>query len=221
MNEIDLFPDDLRKRLLLLRWFKITGLTLVLVSMISAAGYFSLVQVSANIDQQIKQFQSQRKITTSSRNQLQQLNQQKKNLQQQLDLLAGLRSGASAESMFVTIDRALPGPEVWITNWKFRRAGSVVEGRQQTVSTGYFIVIPAGNNDKDPGREETWKIETNMNLQGQAMDHVAMTRFVQNLTHQTEIENVRIVSTRANKVNKVKLIDFSLDIIVSAGKGSV
>jgi len=221
MSEIDLFPDDLRKRLLLLRWFKLTGVVLVLISVVSAAGYFGLTQVSAQIDQQIQQFQSQRKITTSSRNQLQQLNQQKQNLQQQLDLLAGLRSGASAESMFITIDRALPGPDVWITNWKFRRAGTVVEGHQQTVSTGYFIVIPAANNGNNAGKEETWKIETNMSLQGQAMDHVAMTRFVQNLTQQPEIENVRIVSTRANRVNRVKLVDFSLDIIVSAREGSV
>lgn len=220
MSEIDLFPDDLRKRLLLLRWFKLTGVVLVLTSVVSAAGYFGLTWASAQIDQKIQQFQSQRKITTSSRNQLQQLNQQKRNLQQQLDLLAGLRSGASAESMFITIDRALPGPDVWITNWKFRRAGTVVEGHQQTVSTGYFIVIPAANKGRNAGKEETWKIETNMSLQGQAMDHVAMTRFVQNLTQQSEIENVRIVSTRANRVNRVKLVDFSLDIIVSARKGS-
>ncbi len=219
MNEIDLFPDNLRQRLLLLRWFKLTGLALVLITVVSATAYVGLGQVNAKIDREIQQFQSQRKITTSSRKQLQQLKQQKLNLQQQLDLLAGLRSGASAESMFVTIDRALPGPEVWITNWKFRRAGTIVEGRPQTVSTGYFIVIPAGTKTRDASKEETWKIETNMTLQGQAMDHVAMTRFVQNLTQQPEIENVRIVSTRANKINQIKLIDFNLDIIVSTRKG--
>lgn len=216
MNEIDLFPDDLRKRLLFQRWFKLTGIALLSISIVALAGFVLLRQANANIDTQIQALQNQREITTASRQQLEQLNQQKQNLQQQLDLLSGLRSGASAEQMFVTIDRALPGPEVWITSWKFRRAGTPVADKQETVSTGYFIVIAGGSKTS---KEETWKIETNMNLQGQAMDHVAMSKFVLNLTQQPEIENVRIVNTRVNEVNQVKLVDFSLDIIVSARKG--
>ena len=133
-------------------------------------------------------------------------------------MLSGLRSGASAEQMFVTVDRALPGQEVWITSWKFRRAGTPVNEKQEAVNTGYFIVIPAGSN-KQP--EETWKIETNMKLQGQALDHEAMSRFVMNLTQQAEIEDVRIVNTRLNKVNQVKVVDFSLDILVSSRQGDV
>lgn len=218
MNEIDLFPDELRKKLLFLHWLKMTGSSIVLLSVVLVGAFFLLRQANEKIDQQIQSYQTQREITTASRKQLEQLDLQKNNLQQQLDLLSGLRSGASAEQMFVTIDRALPGPEVWITNWKFRRAGTPVEARQETVNTGYFIVIPSGSNKH---KEETWKIETNMKLQGQALDHVAMSKFVLNLTQQPEIENVRIVSTRLNKVNEVKLVDFSLDIIVSAGKGKV
>ena len=111
------------------------------------------------------------------------------------------------------IDRSLPGPEVWLTNWKFRRAGTPVEEKPSAVSTGYFIVVPAGSERK---QEETWKIETHMNIQGQALDHVAMSKFVLNLTQQPEIENVRIVSSRQNEVNQTKVVDFSLDIVVSA-----
>ena len=218
MNEIDLFPDELRKKFLFLRWFKLTGYSIVLLSVVLVGVFFLLRQTNERIDQQIQSFQMQREITTASRKQLEQLNLQKNNLQQQLDLLSGLRSGASAEQMFVTIDRALPGPEVWITNWKFRRAGTPVEARQKTVSTGYFIVIPAGSSKQ---KEETWKIETNMKLQGQAIDHVAMSKFVLNLTQQPEIENVRIVNTRLTRVNQVKLVDFSLDIVVSGGKREV
>ncbi len=213
MNEIDLFPDDLRKRLLFFRWFKLTGFALVLLTILFVAAFALLREANAHIDEQIQYFQSQREITNANRKQLEQLNQQKKNLKQQLDLLSGLRSGASAEQMFVMIDRSLPGPEVWLTNWKFRRAGTPVEERQQAVSTGYFIVIPADNQNK---QEETWKIETHMNIQGQALDHVAMSKFVLNLTQQPEIENVRIVSTRQTEVNRTKVVDFSLDIVVSA-----
>ena len=218
MNEIDLFPDELRKKLLFLRWFKLTGYSVVLISVVLVGAFFLVRDVNQRIGQEIQDFQAQRKITTANRRQLEQLNQQKKNLLQELNLLTGLRSGASAEQMFVTIDRALPGPEVWITSWKFRRAGTPVVDKTETVNTGYFIVIPKGSKNR---KEEIWKIETNMKLKGQAMDHVAMTKFVLNLTQQTEIENVQIMNTRLTRVNQVKVVDFSLDILVSTRKGKV
>jgi len=212
MNEIDLFPEDLRKRLQFFRWFRLTGISILVLTLLMVAAFVLLREANAKIDQQIQQFQSQREITNANRVQLEQLNQQKKNLKQQLDLLSGLRSGASAEQMFVMIDRSLPGPEVWLTNWKFRRAGTPVENTRQAVNTGYFIVVPADNQSN---KEETWKIETHMNIQGQALDHVAMSKFVLNLTQQPEIENVRIVSSRQTEVNRTKVVDFGLDIVVS------
>lgn len=217
MNEIDLFPDDLRKRLLLVRWFKLTGYAIVSLTAVMVIAFVLLREANAQIDEQIQHFQSQREITNANRKQLEQLNRQKSDLRQQLDLLTGLRSGASAEQMFMMIDRALPGPDVWLTNWNFRRAGTPVDESQEAVNTGYFIVIAA---DKKSKQEETWKIETNMTIQGQALDHVAMSKFVLNLTRQPEIENVRIVNSRQSTVNRIKLVEFSLDIVVSARNGS-
>ena len=216
MNEIDLFPDDLRKRLLFIRWFRFTGYSIVLLTVLFVTSFVLLREANAQMDKQIQHFQSQREITNANRKQLEQLNQQKRDLKQQLDLLSGLRSGASAEQMILMIDRALPGPDVWLTNWKFRRAGTPVDDTREEVNTGYFIVIAADNKSK---QEETWKIETTMTIQGQALDHVAMSRFVLNLTQQPEIENVRIVSSRQTEVNRIKLVDFSLDIVVSARYG--
>ncbi len=213
MSEIDLFPDDLRRKLLFQRWFKQAGVALVMLTLLSVGSFFALREANARIDGEITRFQSQREITNANRQQLEQLSEQKKNLRQQLDLLSGLRSGASAEQMFVMIDRALPGPDVWLTNWKFRRAGTPVENHQEAVNTGYFIVI---SSDSPTRAEETWKIETTMTIQGQALDHVAMSKFVLNLTQQPEIENVRIVNSKQTDVNQHKVVEFSLDIIVSA-----
>jgi hypothetical protein len=204
--------------MLFTRWFRLAAIAVALLSLAHGGGFVLLRVVNAQIDEQINHFQNQREISNANRQQLKQLSQQKQNLQQQLNLLSGLRSGASAEQMFVMIDRALPGPEVWLTNWKFRRAGTQVPGAPETVSTGYFIVIPAGSSTR---QEETWKIETHMNIRGQALDHSAMSEFVLNLTRQPEIENVRIVSTRlGNSQNDTKLVDFNLDIIVSLGEGN-
>ncbi len=217
MNEIDLFPDELRRKIQFKRWFRNAGYALGALTLAILATFVWLKQANARIETEIGLFQDQRAISTANRQQLEQLNQQRRDLQQQLDLLSGLRSGASAEQMFVMLDRALPGPEVWLTQWKFRRAGTPVDEAPSAVSTGYFIVIPADNQAR---KEETWKIETQMNIQGQALDHVAMSKFVLNLTQQAEIEDVRIVSTRQSEVNGHKVVDFSLDIVVSARRGS-
>ncbi len=216
MSEIDLFPEDLRRKLLFQRWFKQAGVALLVMTLLCVGSFIALREANARIDGEISRFQSQREITNANRQQLEQLNEQKKNLRQQLDLLSGLRSGASAEQMFVMIDRALPGPDVWLTNWKFRRAGTPVENRQEAVNTGYFIVI---SSDSPTREEETWKIDTTMTIQGQALDHVAMSKFVLNLTQQPEIENVRIVNTRMNESDALKLVDFGLDIVVSTRGG--
>ncbi len=216
MSEIDLFPEDLRRKLLFQRWFKQAGVALLVATLLCVGSFVALRQANARIDGEISRFQSQREITNANRQQLEQLNEQKKNLRQQLDLLSGLRSGASAEQMFVMIDRALPGPDVWLTNWKFRRAGTPVENRQEAVNTGYFIVI---SSDSPTREEETWKIDTTMTIQGQALDHVAMSKFVLNLTQQPEIENVRIVTTRMNESDALKLVNFDLDIVVSTRGG--
>lgn len=217
MNEIDLFPDDLRRQLMFTRWLKRAAFILVGVTLVNGVAFAVLRQANTKIEEQIQYFQDQREITNTNRQQLGQLQQEKIDLQQQLNLLSGLRSGASAEKMFLMLDRALPGPEVWLTNWKFRRAGTQVENTPETVNTGYFIVIPAGSSSR---KEETWKIETHMNIQGQALDHSAMSEFVLKLTQQPEIENVRIVNTRLNQSNREKLVDFSLDIIVSVNGSS-
>jgi hypothetical protein len=214
MNEIDLFPDDLRQRLLFTRWFKLAAVSVVLLSLLMGGAFLALRKINTQIVGEIDFYQGQRDVTNANRQQLKLLDQRKQDFQQQLGLLNGLRSGASAEQMFMMIDRALPGPEVWLINWKFQRAGTQVKASPETVSTGYFIVIPAGSSERE---EETWKIETHMNIKGQALDHSAISEFVLNLTRQPEIENVRIVNTRLGQAqNQTRLVDFSLDIIVSS-----
>ena len=116
------------------------------------------------------------------------------------------------------MDNALSSPRVWLTQWNFRRASNRVDEEPATVNTGYFIVVPDG---QEKSQKETWKIETTMLIQGQAMDHVAMSDFVANLTRQPDIENVRIVSSRLNRSGQVKLVDFSLEIIVVGNLGRV
>lgn len=219
MHDIDLIPQEYHQQRLLSGWLKAAGWSLLLLSASIIIAFAWLKLESTELKQQIEQLQTQKDITSSHRVQLEKLNQQKKDLDQQLKLLAGLRSGAAAEQMFMTIDRALPREHVWITGWHFRRAGTPVEQADETVSTGYFIVIPQGAGTNKQGQTETWKIETQMMIRGQSMDHAALSEFVLNLTRQAEIEDVRVVNTQLAEINRIKLVNFNLEIIVSSLRG--
>ncbi len=216
MSEIDLIPEEYRRKRLFFSWLKHAVVVFGLMTVIMVGGFLGLKQVNAELTEKIHNLKSQRALASENTEQLKRFSAQRDGLQQQLNLLAGLRSGSSAEQMFMTMDHALPGPQVWITKWSFRRAGSAVEHNTKTVNTGYFIVVPSGQDNK---KQEAWKIETRMVVQGQALNHVAMSEFVSNLTRQPEIENVRIVSTRLNASQNIKLVDFSLEIIVAADTG--
>ena len=186
---------------------------LLAITLVFIGTFLFLRYETGKIDRELKQLQSQKAITTQQRKELEKLNARKHELTQQLNLLAGLRSGSAAEQMFLTVDRAMSGEDVWFTQWDFRRAGTATEKDPKTVNTGYFIVIPKGKKS----REETWMIETQMTIQGEALDHAALSRFVSNLIDQPEIQQVRVVKTDLVLVNQHKLVRFSLDVVVSSG----
>ncbi|NNE64714.1 MAG: hypothetical protein HKN34_11575, partial [Gammaproteobacteria bacterium] len=202
MNEVDLIPAEYRRKRQFTGWLKNAGIILSAMLVIVFGFVLVLKHSNANFTAEINQMKEQRTIASENGQRLKQLVGQKKGLQQQLKLLAGLRSGSSAEQMLVTMDNALSSPRVWLTQWNFRRASNRVDEKPATVNTGYFIVVPDGQQN---AQKETWKIETTMLIQGQAMDHVAMSEFVASLTRQPDIENVRIVSSRLNRGGQVKL----------------
>jgi hypothetical protein len=213
MNEIDLIPAIYRKRLLFTRWLKQALFALISVSVFIGVASLALRAYTDTIEIALKELQSQKMISTQQRNELEKLNLRKKVLIQQQDLLAGLRSGLAVEQIFVTVDKALSKDNVWLTSWRFRRAGTVVDTNPKTVNMGYFIVIP--NADR-PQQEEAWKIETTMTIQGQALDHSALSDFVSNLVLLPEIQSVRVVRTDLINLYEHKLVNFSLDIVVSS-----
>jgi hypothetical protein len=135
----------------------------------------------------------------------------KTGLESQLALLRELRSGAAAREMFLTLDRVLINGEVWFLDWEFQRAGSMVKQneKEQAVNTGYFIIV---QSNEDTGTSEAWKIETHMNIRGQAKDHSALSRFVRRLFEQPEIKDVRILNT--TRARGREMVEFRLAIIV-------
>jgi len=208
MADIDLIPQDYRTRLWLQYSVKRMALVVVFLLGITIAAFVVLNRLAAGVDRDIVRLQQQQAITTRQREALTQLNETRKNLEQRLRLLNGLRSGASAETMFITIDRSLMAGEVWFQDWQFQRAGSAVAEPAEPASNGYFIVM--SNSGSPP---EAWKIETHMTIRGQARDHSALSRFVRRLYEQPEIQDIRILNT--SLASNREFVDFNLAVTVN------
>lgn len=214
MSEIDLIPSEYRNQRFLIRWAKsFLSIQLVLVIMI-IVGVVYIHQLKAKSETTVNTLQARKEISTRQGKELELLNTQKAALQQQLRLLTGLRSGAAAEEMFLTIDRAINDDKLWFLHWKFQRAGTVVNPDEQTIDTGYFIVIPSG---EQPAITETWQIETHMTIDGQALDHSALSVFVSRLINQPQINDVRVLRTELINHRDTRVVDFSLAVTVTGG----
>ena len=215
MADIDLIPPEYHKKRQLSSWLKTAGVSCLVFSAVIITLYFILKTDASTLRSELQNLQNQKDVSTQQRQQLEQLNDKKGDLEQQLQLLSGLRSGLAVESMFVAVDRALPQGELWINRWAFRRAGTPVDEPDTAVNTGYFVVIPQGAGNRNQ-REETWEIITEMTITGQSMDHAALSDFVLRLAQQPEIASARIVSTQSTEVQQIKLVNFSLDIVVAS-----
>ena len=211
MSDIDLIPTDYRNRIWLQGRARVVASVVVLVMLALLLALGALHYLSGKAATQITALQSQQAITAQQREQLSQLDGHRAELESRLNLLSGLRSGAPASAMFVTVDRAMVEGEVWFQDWEFNRAGSVVEEKQQTSSNGYFIVLPAAGGSTGT---ESWKIETHMKIRGQAKDHSALSGFVRRLYQQPEIQDVRILNTSV--AANSPFVDFNLAVTVNS-----
>lgn len=209
MREIDLIPASYRAARRQTFWLKaLAGIALGLVASTAAARIWLDMRIVA-VDSDVASLQARQTITTAERDQLTALSETKQNYVEQLYLLSGLRSGATTTELFATIDDALIDDEVWFRSWEFRRAG-VTNAEGQSIETGYFVVVTDNAGDND-----TWSVETHMTIAGQALDHAALSRFVQRLLQHSEIENVHIRRTELQRFAARSLVDFDLAVVIN------
>lgn len=215
MPELDLIPADYRARQWQRRWIKLMVGIAVGITLLSGVSYGTLAYATRQVRTDIEGLLAQQAITKQQRSELEQLSAEKAELQQQLSLLNGLRSGAAAESMFLTIERTLVSDDLWFLRWQFRRAGVIVGEDQKTVNTGYFIVVPRNAQNKNENDSRPLHVETHMTIKGQANDHAALSKFVRRLFEQPEIADVRLHKTSLRRYASMQVVDFDLDVVLS------
>lgn len=212
MGDIDLIPQAYRTRRWQTRWLKSTawlvaGLTGTLMLTWAVLGL-----AIDNTRADVAVLQNKLSHTAQQQADIERLGAEKTELERQFRLLSNLRSGTAAGDMFVTIDRALTSDDVWFRNWKFERAGVMVGEQVETVNTGYFVVVPEGAEQLAP---DELRIQTNMEIRGQALDHSALSSFVRRLIVQPGIDDIRIRRTSLIDRNRADTVDFELAVILN------
>ncbi len=212
---MDLIPEDYKRYLQQLQLLQRWALVMFVLITISTSISFALVYKADEFQKEIVKLEQKKAISSQQRNVLQTLEKDHKKLLVKHNILEKLRGGAVAENMFVTIDRALDGNNVWFKNWSFDRAGSKTSEQPKGVNTGYFIVIPESERTNKK-QNEAWKIQTHMEVDGGARDHEALSSFVRRLLQQPQIGDVRILNTQQRTTADKTVVDFRLIITVNS-----
>lgn len=217
MSDIDLIPQAYRTWLWQARWIKRSALLLGGLAGLLIVSSMALGVATANAKSRVEALQQRQAVTAQQRADMERLGVEKSELEQQFHLLSGLRSGAAAGDMFVTIDRALTSEDVWFLEWQFQRAGVMAGEDVRTVNTGYFIVVPDGAEQL---AADELRVQTHMTIRGQARDHSALSGFVRRLFAQPEIDDVRILRTALNSGRQTSIVNFELAVVLNTNVGA-
>jgi hypothetical protein len=209
---MDLVPVQYRHTLQLRRWLRLFAVvqgSLLLSLLLAKVG---LAYGEATRRRQIDELHVAEKLAIDSRARLSQLDAERELAERRLSILDGLRGGISSDAVFGAVDQALD-EGIWFLDWTFSRAGQLVNDDPKAVQTGYFLVIPLEGEDESYGGR-AWRLETHMEIRGQALDHSTLARFVGRLLDQPRIQQVRIVNTRTQQTETVEVVAFELAVVV-------
>lgn len=213
MTDLDLIPADYRNKLnqrSMLRQYVITFAILNIVVLVAASLFAYQSQQATS---RIKELQAQNAISEQQLAQLESLTEEQSEFERRWSLLRGLRAGAAIEDIFGIIDRAAVDKDLWFVDWSFRRAGVVINGETRTIETGYFLIVPA---DQQPMQAENLQVETQMLLEGRAIDHQALSTFVRALIEQPDIKDVSVRRTALTQYANGRVVSFNLTIVLNS-----
>lgn len=211
-HDIDLIPDSYRERLKIQRWCHVFCIVMLAVALATFSLRYIVVSKNAKIQSTIKTLQRDKSVTLKRQQQYNDLLATERRLQKNLEILNGLRGGPAVRRIMQAMDRVLNG-SVWFLRWSFKRAGEIEEVRPETVQTGYFIIIP--QDIASNGKQQAWKLNTHMEIRGQARDHMSFSKFVQDLLKQPEIADVKVVNTSVRRYVNTEVIDFNVIVAIN------
>ena len=211
-EELNLIPASYRERLKIQQGCHAFLFAFVLICLAIIFGHFNITHKFENIKLTINKLQKDKSFNLQQQQTYNNLLATEQVLQKNLEILSGLHGGPPVIQIFKVIDRVMNG-SVWFDQWSFQRAGEMTEVKPETVQTGYFIIIPQDVNNTN--KQQAWKLNTHMDMSGNAWDHSSFSRFVSALIDQPEIEDVKVISTNLRSYTNYQLVNFKIIVIVN------
>lgn len=210
-HELDLIPAAYRERIRIQRWLKYFVAVLAAILIIIIGLKVKIDQQLNSLNSEIKILQKDKQFNIQQQQKFNDLQQQEKSLTARLKILKGLRGGPPARQIILAIDRII-NSDIWFTQWRFTRSNKVTEVKSETIQTGYFIIIPKELSQTN--KPQAWKMESHMEITGQAFSHSILAHFVRKLINQPEVKDVELINTRLRTYSGVQVVEFKMAVIV-------
>jgi hypothetical protein len=211
VTELDLVPQSYRRTLALkqgLYRFLSAYAALILVIVIAK---FGLTFRLDKMQHEIGKLQAAKQVMHNQAARSDELKVRKEAADQRLALLTGLQGGVSAEAVLHALDQAVD-ESIWFQQVKFQREGQVVPHQPESAENGYFVIL-AG--DGQAPQQEAWRLRTHLEIRGQARDHSALSRFIQRLTVQPEVEEARLINADLHPYASTEVVDFNVAVVIN------
>jgi hypothetical protein len=212
MHELDLVPTSYKERQKIKGWIRLFGLVFVGLLLVVAGLRITTVNKTKAVNNKAEVLQQNKQLSLDQQQKYNTLVTEEDKLKKDLEVLKGLRGGPSAKQILLAVDRVMQ-KDVWFTQWSFVRAREITQVQPATVQTGYFIVIPQEANGSP--NQQAWKLDTHMEISGQALGHSSFSNFIKNLTNQPEIDDVKIVNTSLQNYTDSQVVDFRIIVIIA------
>ena len=216
MDDFNLIPASYRRRRRLKRWLLAFAGFYVLVVLAIGTGKVAISDFIESARSEIDLLKGDTQEVLSRKRELREMRGRESELEHRLIVLDRLIDGPRITRLFQAIDRSLD-ERIWFVDWKFVRAGELVDVPEKTVERGYFIVV---SEPSTTGLQQAWKILTHMEISARAVNHSALAEFVRRLGVQPEVDGVQVVATQTEQFDGQNVIGFRLAVLLDTLEGS-
>ena len=193
MREMDLIPEDYRRNRSTRRQYIGFGVLYIMIIIGLVAGKIFQDSRTATIKQQIESLQKQQQTLIDQEKINDDLLIKKSAVENQLAFVKMIQQGGGADQIFLVFDRVLQhqGNFVWMEAWHYTAANLDTDKQDnQKQSADHMLVT----------------------IRGQALDHEALSAFVNRLISQPEITDVEVKNTSMIGTGKTTVM-FDMEII--------
>jgi hypothetical protein len=209
MAEIDMIPRSYRDAVRVGRAVRLFGCALAGVLVLGAVALAGLHWRIAVEEPRLALLRNRTALSEAASKQLALAQVAKATLEQRLAALAALRGAGEIARIGVAIDQSL-NRGVWFKQLRFSREEQLLPVTPVAPpQTGYLVVLPLEEVGK-PVESRTWQLSKNIEIGGEAIDHAALTEFLNRLSGQPGIADVRFLNSSGRAAEGAQVIDFNV-----------